>query len=618
MAAFSPLPARTILFIATSELNEVGMGTVVVTSVNNNPVIITMDGFKESVGYPNLDFYQGLEGWKTENNDSLSIVPYQATVGPVSLNSTGVRRTSIESPQWSLSLGTHGLEERQHASHTFTVTSKSFTVGLKWVFVTEEVPGGYYGSQYNDQFGISIRSQKTGKIEAITHSMNGLGLDAFDYKTGTTSRQPMSMTCDNPDGQDVIQLDLWVDNVGDGAVDSSIIVDSITVDGQVESDLLKALKDCNTDRKYCAKGKNPEPWDKDIQDNIVRSNNAAEIREKYLKGQVDLLDRFNKVALEKNIPVSLLLALASRESAIGGLLGKGKCGEGWGDFQPKRKCNNTDVFNECWGYGILQLDKCYHKSKIDEAINTDKHLGYTILRAGADTFLSCLKGVQTKFAGGKNLHAADIRNGLKWTPAYILKGALVCYNSGLGNVASITSMDVGTANNDYGSDVVTEAMWFYNNGYKEIGNSPNPCNVVNTKDPGTCAGSCFTQRAQFVIDAINACFPGEYSQTTYVGHSDAGNAMDIWPRNGGGYKIKATGDMKTRMDKLAKWLMDNHANLKVSYMIFYSQIWNLQRDQLYAWADCTLTKRCGCANKQIPDCYDVTEGHFDHLHLSVL
>jgi hypothetical protein len=62
--------------------------------------------------------------------------------------------------------------------------------------------------------------------------------------------------------------------------------------------------------------------------------------------------------------------------------------------------------------------------------------------------------------------------------------------------------------------------------------------------------------------------------------------------------------------------MNNHASLKVQYIIFYNRIWNPSRDAVGVWADCSATRRCACYSAGT--CGDVTQGHFDHLHLTVL
>ena len=99
--------------------------------------------------------------------------------------------------------------------------------------------------------------------------------------------------------------------------------------------------------------------------------------------------------------------------------------------------------------------------------------------------------------------------------------------------------------------------------------------------------------------------------------------MDAWPK-GGGYRIKADGVLKNEMDNLADWLMENAKDLKLYYMIFYNRIWNPSLDAPGVWWDCntplpgTDPPKYRCACKKEGTCEDVTQGHFDHLHLTVL
>jgi hypothetical protein len=106
-----------------------------------------------------------------------------------------------------------------------------------------------------------------------------------------------------------------------------------------------------------------------------------------------------------------------------------------------------------------------------------------------------------------------------------------------------------------------------------------------------------------------------FTGTTCVGHTSYGNSIDVWPV-GGGCRIKATGQLKANVDALASWLMTHHASLKVSHMIFCNRIWNPARDAVGVWADCSATGRC--ARVSAGACGDVTQGHYDRLHLTVL
>jgi hypothetical protein len=97
-------------------------------------------------------------------------------------------------------------------------------VELRYRFVTTEVPGGWYGSQFNDDYSVALRTQAGGGSVSDTNSMNALGLGAFDGNGSTAWRDT---TLDvNPDG-DVIQVDAMVANVADGLLDSAVVVDFV-------------------------------------------------------------------------------------------------------------------------------------------------------------------------------------------------------------------------------------------------------------------------------------------------------------------------------------------------------------------------------------------------------
>lgn len=156
---------------------------------------------------------------------------------------------------------------------------------------------------------------------------------------------------------------------------------------------------------------------------------------------------------------------------------------------------------------------------------------------------------------------------------------------------------------------------------------PNDCTTTNPHDGSTCSpgpNGCFTPRAEFVRGAIVSCFPNEQQQpTTYLGHSGQGNSMDAWHKSGG-YQIEASDQVKEEMDALAMWLMTHHADLKLSYMIWYNRIWNPIKDEFGVWWDCGTPVvdsdppqyRCACMSDG--SCEDISAGHYDHLHLTVL
>lgn len=228
---------------------------------------------------------------------------------------------------------------------------------------------------------------------------------------------------------------------------------------------LGAFQECTKDTTHCAWGKNKERWDSNRGGAINRSIEAAKSRKKNtLDSSPMLLKNIKQVSEDTEIPLSVLLALASRETGFGSLLGKKNCKAGWGDPDSKRICPaigiNQPSFH-CWGYGVLQVDKCSHMSKITAAQkDPNGPYGISIISAAANIFLDCFKNVQAKFTAASALAEDDKTACLEWTPAYVLKATTTCYNAGIGGVATILRTDSGSTNDDYGSDVLVQAMWF--------------------------------------------------------------------------------------------------------------------------------------------------------------
>ena len=121
------------------------------------------------------------------------------------------------------------------------------------------------------------------------------------------------------------------------------------------------------------------------------------------------------------VPAALLAAIASRESRCGKILsadGSGSSADAW---------------------GILQLD-----SRRFPAVGDPD--GFEHIKHGAELVGHYLAEVSAKHP--------------QWQDKDILKGALVAFDSGLNNVKTIARMDIGTTNNDYGSDVIARAKFY--------------------------------------------------------------------------------------------------------------------------------------------------------------
>ena len=216
---FQNVPSRTILLESSTGDNR--SGVVGTTGVNGN-VDLTLKGFNEPSTNNNNDLSLGTDGWNV-GNAPVKIIPH---VEDSTIESQGLSRLAQESAPSGdndLVLDTSG-EGPQSISRTFKVEPGTREVSIRYKFATSEVPGGYFGSEFNDFFNVSVRSQKAGGSTSESNSMNGLGLPVFDGN-GATGWREVTLPV-NPEG-DVIQADIIVANVADGLYDSKVIVDQI-------------------------------------------------------------------------------------------------------------------------------------------------------------------------------------------------------------------------------------------------------------------------------------------------------------------------------------------------------------------------------------------------------
>lgn len=249
---FKNVPSSTIFIKAVASGNRTGAIGVVGGAEN---VTVTLLGFDSPSNVDNNDFSQGTNGW-TVGSAPVQIVPHDENVGPVPSAILGQRLTPPLAPvseRWQrhstitqrvaavshrttnslafpnalvdndLQLETFG-EGPQFVSRTFQTTPEVSAVRLRYRFVTSEVPGGYFGSKFNDYFSVSIRSQRGGGAVWEANSMNGMGLDAFDAGGSTVWRDIILPVDFNGD---VIKIDISVANVADGLLDSQVSVDFI-------------------------------------------------------------------------------------------------------------------------------------------------------------------------------------------------------------------------------------------------------------------------------------------------------------------------------------------------------------------------------------------------------
>lgn len=244
---FPNMPSRTILIKAKGINNETGTAGVIGTS---GSVTVKMLGFKAPSTINNNDFSLGTAGWEV-GNAPVSIVPHQEVIfnffrnGPATTAAMRLQPASLVDQD--LMLGTSGLGE-QSISRTFEVADDTTAVRIRYRFITSEVPGGYYGSQFNDYFRVSLRTQSGGGSEGETTAMNSLPLGAY---TGGGSTDWREVTLNIENEGDTIQADIGVANVGDGALQSQVVVDFVEeVKDRVKPTLSWNNTDGGLDLKY--------------------------------------------------------------------------------------------------------------------------------------------------------------------------------------------------------------------------------------------------------------------------------------------------------------------------------------------------------------------------------
>lgn len=243
---FSNIPSRTIVVEAHNDNNLIGVSGGLAT---DGKIIVQMLSFKAANTIKNNDFSLGTSGWDVGTAPT-AIVPHEEDIIPTPITEKLAKSTLFPAPREStnllkkevlnnsleklqaitdndLQLNTSG-EGKQSLSRTFSVSPGTTSVKVRYRFITSEVPGGYFGSEFNDYFSVSVRSKSKGLVSNESNTMNGLGLGAFNQSTGSTAWRVVSIPT-NPEG-DEVQVDVSVANVADGALDSSVIIDYVGED----------------------------------------------------------------------------------------------------------------------------------------------------------------------------------------------------------------------------------------------------------------------------------------------------------------------------------------------------------------------------------------------------
>ena len=193
VVVFQNLPGWTIILQATASGNRVASLT---TTGDAGAVTINLLGFNAPSAIANNDFSQGTSGWaigsspvqiiahteagggtsaalkatksSAPNLTALkSVSPSQRAIASQARSKSQLTTTALADVSDSdLMVGTSG-EGPQPISRTFNVASGTSSVLIRFRFITSEVPGGYFGSQYNDAYSVSVRSQSGDGVSLI-------------------------------------------------------------------------------------------------------------------------------------------------------------------------------------------------------------------------------------------------------------------------------------------------------------------------------------------------------------------------------------------------------------------------------------------------------------------
>jgi hypothetical protein len=185
----------------------------------------------------------------TTNTITINLIPFRPASTTTSFNiSDGIvgwtggiiKDLPIAKRDNVLVVGTNAASDLQLAHAEPKVYPFTKSVYIKYKFQTDEVPGGYFGTKYNDYYIVTIRSN-TGNAITVSHSMNELGLGAFDG-SGATDFFTLNMPVDPK--TEWVAFDVGVSNVADNLLDSQVIVNKL---GDLTCDQCGSCETCPGD-----------------------------------------------------------------------------------------------------------------------------------------------------------------------------------------------------------------------------------------------------------------------------------------------------------------------------------------------------------------------------------
>jgi hypothetical protein len=269
IARFVNVPRRTVFVAATGPAKE---SAALGVRGDSGAVTLQFKPFPTLSPIANNDISKGTEGWEIKGGVVTVVdhVPESGAGVAASATSSGYEGvpTTMErnepasagpAPDDPAAGGVRLLAETDQdlvlrtsgqgevgMTRAFEPAKGTKIVKVRYRFITSEVPGGYYGSQYDDYFRITIRT-KGGVIATEQKSMNQLGLGAFDFASGATAWREVQVPV--KDGEQAVGIEVAVANVADGLYDSSVVVDKIE-ESKLEISALKLNDIDNSTLQY--------------------------------------------------------------------------------------------------------------------------------------------------------------------------------------------------------------------------------------------------------------------------------------------------------------------------------------------------------------------------------
>ncbi len=210
-AHFVDIPPVTIGLKAITADGKIGVGSVAGGSETTATVVLA--AFQPPVdGSPGFEVEDGTTGW-TDSKD--------APITKRSMNPTSL----VKRAESHLVVFTNFQLALQTGHKSFHVPENSGSAYIEYLFQTDEIPAGYFGTKYNDYFSITIRTND-GKLTTLTRSMNELGRGAFNisgYTSWFTTQLDLSGTTS------AVEYIVAVSNVADALFQSKVFVRKVGV-----------------------------------------------------------------------------------------------------------------------------------------------------------------------------------------------------------------------------------------------------------------------------------------------------------------------------------------------------------------------------------------------------